>query len=72
MAERIVGAIALARSSGAQPHLAWSAMGDRMVCGYIPRSMDRGKTAGYIAPEDELFIERNLKKTPEEYFSSNF
>jgi hypothetical protein len=49
-----------------------SAMGDRMVCRYIPGSMDRRKAAEYITPEDELFIERSLKKTPEEYFSSNF
>lgn len=49
-----------------------SAMGDRMVCRYIPNSMERKKAGEYIAPEDEMFIERNLKKTPEEYFGSNF
>ena len=49
-----------------------SAMGDRMVCRYIPNSMDRKKAGEYITPEDEMFIGRNLEKTPEEYFSGNF
>ena len=49
-----------------------SHLGDRMVCRYIPESMDRQKSSAILTPEDEIFIERNLSRRPEEYFSTNF
>ena len=49
-----------------------TALGDRLVCRYIPRSLQPPAAAAYLAPEDELFISRNSSRTPEEYFSSNY
>jgi hypothetical protein len=49
-----------------------TALGDRLVCRYIPRSLQPPAAASYLAPEDEVFIERNISRTPEEYFSANY